>query len=153
MNGCVAVAEEILAAAIVRGQRKSLPYAGEVTPREAHSLFSTFGAKIVDVRSRFEFEYIGRIPGSSLIEWKQWPSGELNPQFLTELRQQHSPNTLLLFLCRSGVRSHFAATVSAQAGYQQAFNILEGFEGDLNAQQRRGQEGGWRLANLPWIQS
>ena len=153
MNGDIAVAGEILAAAIARGQRKNLPYAGEVTPREAHSLFSRFGAKIVDVRSRFEFEYVGRIPGSSLIEWKQWPSGQLNPQFLTELRQQHSPNALLLFLCRSGVRSHSAATASAGAGYHQAFNILEGFEGDLNAQQQRGQECGWRFANLPWIQS
>jgi hypothetical protein len=43
--------------------------------------------------------------------------------------------------------------VAANAGYAQAFNILEGFEGDLDAQQQRGRIGGWRKAGLPWIQS
>ena len=34
-----------------------------------------------------------------------------------------------------------------------AYNILEGFEGDLNSQAQRGQRGGWRYRGLPWRQS
>ncbi len=153
MNAPITEAEEILAAASERGLAKNLPYAGEVTPVEAHHLFTSAGAKIIDVRSGFEHEYIGRVPGSSLVVWKQWPSGEFNPRFLPELRQECSSDDIVLFLCRSGVRSHSAAAVAAEAGYRQAFNILEGFEGDLNEQSQRGHLGGWRKAGLPWIQS
>ena len=153
MNAPITEAEEILAAASERGLRKSLPYAGEVTPQEAYRLFSTFGAKIIDVRSGFEHEYIGRIPGTSLIPWKFWPSGEFNAQFLPELRAQCAVDEIVLFLCRSGVRSHSAGAVAAAAGFTQAFNILEGFEGEPDTRRQRGRVGGWRRAGLPWIQS
>lgn len=153
MNATFTEAEEILAAASERGLQKNLPYAGEVTPAEAHRLFTAAQAKIVDVRSRFEYDYIGRVPGSALIPWKHWPGGEFNPQFLPELRRQCAADNIVLFLCRSGVRSHSAAEVAAEAGYLQAFNILEGFEGDLNEQAQRGHLGGWRRAGLPWKQS
>ncbi|MEP7156383.1 MAG: rhodanese-like domain-containing protein [Betaproteobacteria bacterium] len=147
-----ATATQILDAAGARGRQKKLPYAGEVTPAEAHKLFSEFGAKIIDVRSAIEHEYIGRIPGSALVSWKQFPSGEMNAASLPQLQERASPDDVVLFLCRSGVRSHSAATVAAKAGYKHAYNILEGFEGDLNQQQRRGDTG-WRKAGLPWIQS
>ena len=153
MKAPVTDAGKILATAAARGLQKALPYAGEVTPQEAYSLYSTVGARIVDVRSRFECEYIGRVPGSSLIEWKHWPSGVLNANFLPELRRQCRSDEVVLFLCRSGVRSHATAAVAAEAGYLQAYNILEGFEGDLDRQQQRGRIGGWRLAGLPWCQS
>lgn len=145
--------EDILATALDRGRAKRLAYAGEVTPREAHRLYTTHGARIIDVRSRAEHQLIGRIPGSRLIEWKFWPGGEINVQFLPELRRQFSTGDMLLFLCRSGVRSHLAATVAAEAGYHRSMNILEGFEGDLDDDLRRGQCGGWRRAGLPWVQS
>jgi len=58
-----------------------------------------------------------------------------------------------MFLCRSGVRSHNAGQKAAAAGFTSALNILEGFEGDLDADQRRGRVGGWRAAGLPWVQS
>jgi hypothetical protein len=32
------------------------------------------------------------------------------------------------------------------------FNVLEGFEGDLDEQQQRGEAGGWRRWGLPWQQ-
>jgi len=104
------------------------------------------------VRSSIEHEYIGRIPGAALISWKQLPSGEMNANFLPQLREHVAPGDVVLFLCRSGVRSHSAAAAAAKAGYSRAFNILEGFEGDLNSRQQRGDTG-WRKAGLPWIQS
>ena len=153
MNAPITEADEIFLLANERGREKNLPYAGEVTPSEAHRLSTAFGAKLIDVRSRFEHEYIGRVPGSSLVEWKHWPGGDLNPHFLAELNRLCKPEDVVLFLCRSGVRSHSAAAVAAKAGYVQAFNILEGFEGDLDQQGQRGHLGGWRKAGLPWIQS
>ena len=143
----------ILYQAAARGQARNLDYAGAVTPAEAYALSQQAGAKIVDVRARHEHEYIGRIPGSTLIEWKFWPSGQLNEGFVDELKSHYSPEDTLLFLCRSGVRSHAAAAAAAAAGFGHAYNILEGFEGDLDEQQQRGKKGGWRFAGLPWIQS
>lgn len=145
--------EEALANAAARGRVKELIYAGEVTPEEAHFLIEKGEAKVVDVRARHEHEFIGRIPGSRLIEWKFWPSGEPNLLFLDELRAHYKPDDKLLFLCRSGVRSHAAARVAAEAGFRHAYNILEGFEGELDAHAQRGNVGGWRKAGLPWIQS
>ncbi len=144
--------EQILQEAAARGQAKGLDYAGAVTPAEAHALTQN-GAKIVDVRARHEHEYIGRIPGSRLIEWKFWPSGQLNEGFVSELKAHYSPEDTLLFLCRSGVRSHAAAAAARAAGFGRAYNILEGFEGDLDEHQQRGNKGGWRHAGLPWVQS
>ena len=145
--------EKILAVAAERALTRSLPYAGEVTPNEAGILFFGHDAKIVDVRSRFENEYIGRISGSSLVSWKYWPSGETNPNFLEGLAAVCSTSDVVLFLCRSGVRSHATAKIAVDAGYTRAFNIIEGFEGDLDHLKQRGNRGGWRKAGLPWMQS
>ena len=143
---------QILAAATARGRQKQLPYAGELTPRETYQLCSAPGANIIDVRSHFEHKYIGHIPASTLIPWKHWPGGEFNEEFLVRLQNQCALNDIVLFLCRSGVRSHAAAALAAKAGFTKAFNIIEGFEGDLDSQQQRGRLGGWRYAGLPWIQ-
>jgi rhodanese-related sulfurtransferase len=152
MNAPLTEAEEILATAAQRARTASLPYAGEVTPQEAYRLFSEHGAKIVDVRSEFEYGYIGRVNGASLISWRFWPSGEANPNFLVELRRQCADSDIILFLCRSAVRSHSTAVAAAAAGFTRAFNIAEGFEGDLDEHGQRGNIGGWRKAGLPWVQ-
>ena len=59
---------------------------------------------------------------------------------------------MILFLCRSGKRSAAAAEAIAKAGYSGAFNVLEGFEGELNDESQRGSLGGWRFHSLPWVQ-
>jgi rhodanese-related sulfurtransferase len=58
----------------------------------------------------------------------------------------------VLFLCRSGGRSHHAAVIAQALGYARAFNILEGFEGAKDAHGHRGTIGGWKVAGLPWVQ-
>jgi rhodanese-related sulfurtransferase len=58
-----------------------------------------------------------------------------------------------MFLCRSGVRSHYAADAVTRAGWREAYNVLEGFEGDKDTQHHRNSVGGWRKAGLPWVQS
>ena len=136
-----------------RARELGLSYAGAVTPAEAHALIEAGQARLVDVRTRFESEYVGRIPETPLIEWKPLGASEPNPQFLAQLDRVADKSENVLFLCRSGVRSHAAAATAAAAGYKGAFNVLEGFEGDLDADGHRGARGGWRKAGLPWIQS
>ena len=58
----------------------------------------------------------------------------------------------LVLLCRSGVRSIAAAQRATELGLQ-AYNILEGFEGDPDANAHRGLTGGWRYHGLPWQQN
>jgi rhodanese-related sulfurtransferase len=58
----------------------------------------------------------------------------------------------VVFLCRSGIRSIAAAERATDLGLT-AFNILEGFEGDPDAQAHRGTLGGWRARGLPWAQN
>jgi len=153
MNSDFIETNAILARASARGSEAKLPYRGAVTPSEAYELIRTGAAKLIDVRSRFEWDYVGRVPDSTLIEWKRLPSGEINHGFLAELAKAGTPEENYLFLCRSGVRSHAAAQAATEAGYRGAFNILEGFEGDLDERKQRGNKGGWRYAGLPWIQS
>jgi rhodanese-related sulfurtransferase len=134
-----------------RGQKEKLPYAGAVTPAEAHALMQV-GAKLVDVRTDAELQYVGSVPGSEAIEWNTFPEGARNPDFLKQLSGAVQKDEPVMFLCRSGVRSRAAAEAATKAGWKEAYNILEGFEGDKDAEGHRGNLGGWRKAGLPWIQ-
>jgi rhodanese-related sulfurtransferase len=145
---------EILAVAQGRGREKNLPYQGALRPAEAFELLQKApGAKIVDVRTRAELDYVGRVPGSVEVEWQHYPGGQLNPNFVAQLQHQVDSEALVMFICRSGARSHSAAAAAASAGYTQCYNVLEGFEGDRDSEGRRNSVGGWRFAGLPWYQS
>ena len=143
--------DEIRRRAAERGRQLGLAYAGALTPAEAFALMQS-GAKLVDVRTKPELQYVGYVPGSVLVEWQTYPGNALNPEFLAQLSGAATPGDTLLFLCRSGVRSHYAAAAAAQAGYADSYNVLEGFEGDKDAEQHRNTVGGWRKAGLPWVQ-
>jgi rhodanese-related sulfurtransferase len=144
---------EILRLAQARGQELNLPYAGALTPREAHEVWQLApGAKLVDVRTRAEWDWVGRIPGATEIEWLGYPEMKPNPHFLAQMKAQVDHESLVLFLCRSGQRSHMAAVTSTAAGWSNCYNVLEGFEGERDARQQRGHVGGWQHAGLPWEQ-
>jgi rhodanese-related sulfurtransferase len=146
--------EGIFAAARQRAQEASLPYFGALKPDAAYAVLGAdFNARLIDVRTRPEWDYVGHVPNTALLEWNVYPGGGRNPEFLTQLRVLAPDKSApVLFLCRSGVRSDGAARMAAEAGYGKAFNILEGFEGDKDAQGHRGTLGGWRKAGLPWVQ-
>ncbi len=129
-----------------------LPYAGALTPQEAFELMQAGAAKLVDVRTRAEWDYVGKIPGALLIEWQAYPSSLLNPEFLNQLRAEVSKEQTVMFICRSGARSNSAAKRATEAGYTRSYNILQGFEGDKDAEGHRNSAGGWRFAGLPWTQ-
>lgn len=147
-------AKPLLDGAHRRAIDAALPYFGAVTPAEAGALLEAdAAARLIDVRTRAEWDYVGRVPGSVLIEWNTYPDGRRNPRFVEELRRTVGDvRAPVLFLCRSGHRSDNAARAAAAAGYTQACNVLEGFEGDKDASGHRGNLGGWRKAGLPWVQ-
>lgn len=136
-----------------RARELSLAYAGAVTPTEAWLLQRLGAATIVDVRTRPEWELVGHVPGTPLVEWRRYGEERPNADFLAQLESLASRSEPLLFLCRSGVRSHHAAQAAAAAGFAHAYNVLEGFEGEIDSDRRRGTLGGWRHAGLPWIQT
>jgi rhodanese-related sulfurtransferase len=92
------------------------------------------------------------VPGAVPLAWKQWPGMVLNAAFDEALKACVPEGKKVLLLCRSGVRSIAAAQRATQLGLE-AYNILEGFEGDPDAQAQRGHQGGWRFHGLPWQQS
>lgn len=133
-------------------------YAGDVTPSEALDAVRTNErAVIVDVRTLAEWNFVG-LPDFGrpvvTIEWNLFPSGKSNPDFLAQLREAEvEDDQPVYFLCRSGARSAAAATAATAAGYSDAFNIAGGFEGDPDADGRRGSVNGWKAEGLPWRQS
>jgi rhodanese-related sulfurtransferase len=146
--------EDTLQKARERAKQMRLPYEGAVTPAEAHELVRADpNFRLVDVRTRAELEWVGRIPGAVEVEFLTYPGGRPNPDFIRELEKNVEKDAKVMFICRSGGRSHNAAVLASQAGYGEAFNVLEGFEGDKDAQGHRNTKGGWRFSGLPWTQS
>lgn len=140
-------------------------YAGDITPREAWALLERDpAARLIDVRTAAEWSFVG-VPDLAdlgrqpdLVEWQFFPDQRRNANFVGALAEKLSaaratPNTPLLFLCRSGARSRAAATAMTDAGFARAFNVAGGFEGDADANGHRGTRSGWKAAGLPWRQS
>ncbi|MDT5347743.1 MAG: hypothetical protein QOH91_1030 [Mycobacterium sp.] len=138
-----------------------MSYAGDITPEQAWKLLSDNpDAVLVDVRTDAEWRFVGVPDLSSLgrdvvfIEWNR-SNGQRNENFLTELQDRVPPaggdERPVVFLCRSGNRSIGAAEVATEAGIAPAYNMLDGFEGQLDADGHRGGTG-WRAIGLPWNQ-
>ena len=147
-------ADQLLATARARGEH--LPYAGALPPQEAWDLLRQQpNAKLIDVRTNAERHWVGQValpPGQHMaVEWTSWPSGVVNPQFIEQLGEIAAKDDVLLFLCRSAVRSKHAAKLAADYGFSNAYDVLEGFEGNKDAHGHRKSIEGWCFAGLPWI--
>ena len=126
-------------------------YAGNIPPQLAWQWVQAGAAVLVDVRTDAEREWVGFVPGALPVAWKQWPGMSPNSDFDAGVRAAAASGLKVLFLCRSGVRSIAAARRATELGIA-AYNVLEGFEGDADAQGQRGHKGGWRFHGLPWRQ-
>jgi sulfur dioxygenase len=126
-------------------------YAGDVSPQLAYEWMRSGKALLIDIRTDAERAWVGYIPGAPSLEWKHWPGMAVNAQFGERLKAIAPVGSSVTLLCRSGIRSVAAAQCAQQLGYQ-AYNILEGFEGDPDNQSHRGRLGGWRFHGLPWTQ-
>jgi rhodanese-related sulfurtransferase len=144
----------ILQAAHQRAKELNLPYEGALYPEEAYEIQqSAPGARLVDVRTRAELDWVGCIADTAAVEWAIYPDMKPNAHFIAQLEQQVDKEALVIFFCRSGARSHHAAAAATKAGYGNCYNMLEGFEGDSDNNLQRNTINGWRAAGLPWEQS
>ncbi len=143
---------DVLNLAKQRAVAKNHPYAGELTPQEAFVLLQQDKAAtiLVDVRSQAELDLVGRVPDALHIEWAFYPGMVVNTEFAKQLQAQLNPDKTIIFMCRTGGRSHNAAVMAQQLGYGNAYNMVEGFEGEANAATQRTLINGWKHANLPW---
>ncbi len=131
----------------------------DATASEAYAVLqSDPNARLVDVRTRAEWSYVG-VPevGTSdplLLEWQTFPSMQVDPKFGQALESAcPDKETPLYFLCRSGARSLAAAREMKARGYMRVFNITDGFEGPADENGHRGSAAGWKASGLPWRQS
>ena len=131
--------------------RPAIGYAGDVTPQMAYDWWQKGDAVLLDVRSDAEREWVGFIPGAVALAWKQWPGMVPNASFDDGVKAAVPPGKKAVLLCRSGARSAAAARRATELGIE-AYNIIEGFEGDPDENAHRGTRGGWRLRGLPWRQ-
>jgi rhodanese-related sulfurtransferase len=143
---------EALRAIEQQAAEQNLPFHGQVPPALAWALFDGGDALLVDVRSAEERKFVGHVPGSLHVPWATGTALTRNPRFVRELEARTGKHATVLLLCRSGKRSALAADAAAKAGFTHVFNVLEGFEGELDAHQQRGGGDGWRFHSLPWVQ-
>lgn len=140
----------------IRAAEAGWSYAGGVAPPVAWALVQGGQAVLVDVRSGEERKFVGHVPESLHVAWATGTALTRNPRFVRELEarlaKHGGKDAVALLLCRSGKRSALAAEAAAKAGFTHVFNVLEGFEGEIDARQHRGASDGWRFHGLPWVQ-
>ena len=118
-------------------------------------------AVLIDVRSSMEFLFVGHPAGSVHVPWIDEPDWIVNPAFVTEVRKvmlggigvdEHDSDAPVVLICRSGKRSLEAGKLLLNNGFEDVYNIDEGFEGELDENHHRSTVGGWRFRGLPWEQ-
>jgi rhodanese-related sulfurtransferase len=135
-------------------------YAGDISPETAWEILTDDpSAVLLDVRTDAEWAFVG-VPDLStigkeplLVSWKTFPAMDINESFVEDVESAgvgHGDTVVLL--CRSGTRSAAAAQALTGAGFRRCYNVAEGFEGDKDANGRRGVLGGWKARGLPWVQ-
>jgi rhodanese-related sulfurtransferase len=121
--------------------------------------------KILDVRTLDEYINIGH-PAMSwnipvFFQTRQWDAEKRqftitpNPDFKKEAQKLFQPDDTLYVMCRSGGRSAFAVNELAALGFKKAFNVVDGFEGDMvkdpeSAYHGKRMRNGWKNSGAPW---
>ena len=131
-----------------------------IAPRDVwHALRTDPAAQMVDVRTDAEWTFVGIADLSeagkalALIPWQVYPTMSVNTAFVEQMKQAGlTPQTKIYFLCRSGVRSLAAAQAAVAAGFPNAYNIADGFEGPPDGSGHRGNVAGWKAEEMPWRQ-
>ncbi|RKZ65315.1 MAG: rhodanese-like domain-containing protein [Gammaproteobacteria bacterium] len=135
----------------------------EISPQQAWEILEAEPqALLLDVRTSMEYEYVGHPPNALHIPWMDAPDWNIDTGFVDKVRQalvkrtgseQGLESIAILAICRSGKRSQAAAEELARQGFDNLYNIEDGFEGDLDNNKQRNTINGWRFADLPWEQS
>ena len=127
-----------------------------LVPREAFEfLHNNPQALLVDCRSEMEFLFVGHPAGALHVAWNDGPDWDVNPHFVGQVKKVAGTNHAhrpIVLICRSGNRSIEAGDALERAGFTDVYNVLHGFEGDLDDSHHRGSKNGWRFEGLPWEQ-
>ena len=124
-----------------------------LTPKEAFEfLKQNPNAVFVDCRSEMEYLFVGHPQGAILVPWNDVPNWDINPDFVAHVKKATSINRPVVLICRSGNRSLDAGRALEEAGFTKIYNVLHGFEGELDTDHHRGASTGWRFEGLPWEQ-
>ncbi len=134
----------------------------EINSTKAYSILQQSGNSVlIDVRSSMEYEYVGHPINAIHIPIKEPPDWEIRTDFINNVRSelekkfpdiQNLSEVHIILLCRSGKRSGQAAVMLESEGYKNIINIIDGFEGDKDANDHRSVINGWRFNKLPWEQ-
>ena len=134
---------------------------GMVNSKQAwEALTENSQSVFIDVRTKAEWAFVG-IPVLSkinknplFIEWREFPDMNVNEDFVNKVKSVVTDlKTPIYFICKGGGRSNEAAHAIAAEGYENCFNIVDGFEGEPNNDRHRGTISGWKASNLPWEQN
>ncbi len=131
-------------------------YRGDLLPSETFErLRASDRAYLIDVRTDAEWNFVGLPAVERLlrISWQVYPRMEQDSDFVGKVeRAGLEKDDEIFLLCRSGVRSAAAAAALTRAGFENCYNVAQGFEGDKDEHGHRGTVGGWKHAGLPWVQ-
>jgi rhodanese-related sulfurtransferase len=124
-----------------------------LSPKEAWEfLHHHADAVFVDCRSEMEYLFVGHPVGAHHVAWNDGPDWDVNPHFVGQVKKIASMHRPVVLICRSGNRSVDAGHALEGAGFAEVYNVLHGFEGELDADHHRNSMNGWRHDGLPWEQ-
>ena len=125
----------------------------QISPKDANQILqSDPEAILLDVRSELEYMFVGHPVGAIHVPWQDGPDWDINPHFVSQVKKLAGKERPVLLICRSGIRSAEAAQQLEKEGWQHVYNILYGFEGELDERHHRSTLSGWRHEGLPWEQ-
>lgn len=140
-----------------------------VTAAQAYEMWKAAPdkVKVIDVRTPEEYAFVGHpemawnIPLAFLsyqrkggkFEYKAEP----NKAFVALVEEIAQPADVLLVTCRSGGRGAMAVNQLAAEGFTNAYNIVDGVEGDLvddpnSVHHGKRMKNGWKNS-APWVYS
>jgi rhodanese-related sulfurtransferase len=125
-------------------------------PKQAYEFLHAHPeALFIDCRSEMEYLFVGHPQGALHVAWNDGPDWEVNPHFVGQVKKLAGTNHAMrpiVLICRSGNRSLEAGEALESHGFARVYNILHGFEGELNDRHQRNVISGWRHEGLPWEQ-
>lgn len=121
-----------------------------LTSPEAYNYLQNQEAVLIDIRTTIEHLFVGHPVDAVHIPWSDGPQLTRNENFIAEVenllrtkcpsldpRQQS-----VVLLCRSGARTQSAGAALLEAGFVNVSHVADGFEGDKDANQHRGNING-----------
>ena len=150
-------------------ERKRTTLGLYVTAAEAYKMWMSAPdkVKVIDVRTPEEYAFVGHpemswnVPIAFVSYQRKGGRFEYGPRmnsdFVAHVLEVAAPTDVFLVTCRSGGRSALAVNALAAAGFKNAYNIVDGVEGDKvhdpdSVFDGKRMKNGWKNS-APWVYS